>query len=252
MAASLSEQIADADVAETAEAACKLLLGDLPLLLPFALPDRRPMATDRRWKHAGPDALVAWIEDSAMVRDRLEALADLVSSRGGAVPIRACQWGDGPPGAADPETDWIGGPLTEDDAYHARGGAVVVGEIDRNDGPIAGLFIDGWSESLPAPRGELAVVFDIDAPLARAPQTALLAVKSGAGSDWSPTEMLGTLTQVADEMQARTLAPFDWPARVPDAPAAGFLGASLPLMMLEEGVASVSAGFCPPGPEPDR
>jgi len=245
----LAARLTAAKDAATQDDALRALLGDLPIVLPFALPAKTGLTGTARFKQAGPAALAHWIEDSGSVRETLEPISDLALT--GSLPIRAVQWADGSLNTPDPGEDWIGGPMTEDDVYLAQGSSVVIGEVSQGSQPIAGLFLDGWSETLPARVQDLTVVLDVDAPRARAPQTALLGVRSDANDPWTPRDVLRLVRQTMDAAQVRTLTPADWPGSDKVSGLASDLGATLPLLMVEQGVAAVTAGFCDPQPEPD-
>ena len=116
MAKDLTARLAAADAADSAEAALKALLGDLPVILPFVLPDARVFSDTGRFKHSSGAELTHWLEDSAMVREGLEAVSDLSAARAQDLGRVALQWDEDGPKPPDPDTDWIGGPLTEDDA----------------------------------------------------------------------------------------------------------------------------------------
>lgn len=248
----LTQRLAKSEAAETSEDALSALLKDMPVVLPFVLTDRRSFDTSERYKHAGPESLLHWIEQSAAVRERLEPLADLATAREMALNAVAVQWGDDGPSAANPNLDWVGGPLTDPDGYSARSSCVVVGDVSSSSGRIGGLFVDQWSETLPPQEGELGLVFDADAPLARAPQTCLLAVQSDR-SGWTPREVLQLISQTLDAAQARMLTPADWP-EVDDVGGgpSGALGATLPMLWVDDGYANVAASFCSPLLERER
>ncbi|MFL6127926.1 MAG: hypothetical protein ACJ73E_02540, partial [Mycobacteriales bacterium] len=52
-------------------------------------------------------------------------------------------------------------------------------------GPVAALLVDDWVEVVPATRQDTAVVFQLDAPGACAPQAVLLAVAADPGRRWT-------------------------------------------------------------------
>ncbi|ASJ72088.1 hypothetical protein [Granulosicoccus antarcticus] len=240
----LGQRLTDADAAGTPEDALKALLGDLPIVLPFRLADSSVFDQGKRLKHAGPSALLHWMEDSATVQDTLEPLADLMSARNGDMPATAMQWNEDGAVPNGPETDWIGGPRTKDDVYPATASCVVVGDISTRSRQIAGLYLDGWPETIPPLTGETGIVIDIDAPSARAPQVAILGVRTTPSEQWNPTNVAWLVHQVVDRAQARLLGPTDWSDEIQIEPLIRNLGATLPMLMVEHDIAALAAGYC--------
>ena len=99
--------------------------------------------------------------------------------------------------------------------------------------PLSGLFVDGWTETIPGRQETTGLAFHHDAPGARAPQTILLAVPPAATDPaWSVETLLDTLTEAQQLARIRGVGPdrLEWlgtmlPAVVlpdpasPDAPA---------------------------------
>jgi hypothetical protein len=74
--------------------------------------------------------------------------------------------------------------------------------------PLAGLFCDGWYETVPSAEETTGVAFHFDAPGARPPQAILLAVPAEAVKPtWSVDAILETVTEACHLAQIRAVGP---------------------------------------------
>ena len=79
--------------------------------------------------------------------------------------------------------------------------------------PLAGLFCDGWTETIPDREETTGIAFHHDAPGARPPQALLLAVPPAAANPaWSVDAMLDTVAEAHDLARIRAVGPrqLDW------------------------------------------
>lgn len=75
---------------------------------------------------------------------------------------------------------------------------------------FAGLFVDEWSETIPATEETTGLSFHFDAPGARAPQTMLLAVPSDpAAEHWTLDELLAVVDEALALARLRAVRPQD-------------------------------------------
>jgi hypothetical protein len=122
----------------------------------------------------------------------------LQMSAPGLPPVR--RWGALPP---DPADDLRGVVAT---VAHAPGALDTLAPADT----LAGLFVDEWSESIPAAEQTTGLSFHFDAPGARAPQTMLLAVPADPASEhWSLDELLGVVDEALALARLRAVRPQD-------------------------------------------
>lgn len=108
------------------------------------------------------------------------------------------------------------GALPPDPADDLRGVVAVVahapGALDTlaADDTMAGLFIDEWSETLPATQETTGLSFHFDAPGARAPQSMLLAVPHDLGQpNWTLEALLGVVDEAMALARLRAVRPQD-------------------------------------------
>ena len=74
--------------------------------------------------------------------------------------------------------------------------------------PLAGLFCDGWHETVPNADETTGVAFHFDAPGARPPQAIVLAVPPAADAPaWSVEAILDTLVEAHDLARIRAVGP---------------------------------------------
>jgi hypothetical protein len=88
--------------------------------------------------------------------------------------------------------------------------------------PVAALLVDDWVEVVPASRQDTAVVFQLDAPSASAPQAVLLAVAADPGRRWTEDAVEQVVLDTIRLAQLRAVD-LDLPAGSP--PAGHFLPA---------------------------
>jgi hypothetical protein len=131
-----------------------------------------------------------------------------------------------------PGERWLALPFEDLPAGQLAVVAHTSGTVDWG-GPIAGLFVDGWTETIPGREETTGLAFHHDAPGARAPQAILLAVPPAVTDPaWSVETLLDTLTEAQQLARLRGVGPdrLEWlgtmlPAVVvpdpasPDAPA---------------------------------
>jgi hypothetical protein len=73
--------------------------------------------------------------------------------------------------------------------------------------PLAGLVLDEWVETVPAPEVTTGLAFNFDAPGARPPQVILLAVAPPGAPRWTLFTLEQTLLETLDLAQLRTVDP---------------------------------------------
>lgn len=193
-AAALAQLTAPEGVAEAVEhhvARIRAVLGaEFPVLPRFPLAAADELATafaDQDTLLAGEqDAPLLWLSRAARVRAGVgrfdEALrhAELL----GAPEAVDLAVGQLPAGLGE---RWVGLPLVK--GKQIAGGRVSL--VVHHPRPVApggavcGLLLDEWAEVIPNTRELTGVVFQHDAPGARAPQSILLAVSPGGSFTWS-------------------------------------------------------------------
>lgn len=130
---------------------------------------------------------------------------------------------------------WVGLPGGKP-VLGGRISLVAYGVADVNlTGPLCGLLIDDWTEVIPNKSEMTGVVFQHDAPGARAPHAVLLAVAPTFGPTWSLPALEATVLETIELAQLRTV----------DADALRLLGHFLPGLFFAFNVANdtVSADF---------
>jgi hypothetical protein len=189
----------------------RLLLGNgFPMLPRFSVVNAPEVAASvaQRDSMNGGDAFAAhgWLSRIALVRPAVNRFARVLS----AAEISGAATGDLSliqlPFA--PNDRWLALPLT--DASSQAEVAIVAmwdGAVDPAK-PMAGLFIDAWSEIIPSPMETTGVSFHYDAPGARAPQTILLAVPPDPSmTTWSFDVLLDTVLEAHDLGRIRAVGP---------------------------------------------
>lgn len=197
----------------------RALLGEhFPLLPVFTVPN----AAGLRASVAARDALLggdplapsAWLARMALVRPDANRLARVRSAsellRGGVAPrdltvlqlphARGERWLALPVAGAEP-------PEAELAVVAHTSGTVDFGR------PLAGLFCDGWTETIPDREETTGIAFHHDAPGARPPQALLLAVPPAAANPaWSVDAILDTVAEAHDLARIRAVGPrqLDW------------------------------------------
>lgn len=110
------------------------------------------------------------------------------------------RWGALPP---DPEDDLRGVVAV---VAHAPGALAAIAAGDA----LAGLYIDEWSEQIPATHETTGLSFHFDTPGARAPQSMLLAVPSDArATNWTLDELLAVVDEALALSKLRAVRPQD-------------------------------------------
>ena len=229
-----------------------LLLPDLPVpsLVTLEEEDRAAWPT-RPLPGAGAADLAGWIETSAVVREQLAPLADLMLA-GAGIGVRVAQWPAPERGGADPDP-WIGHAPADG---RSGGASVVAVGIAGRSAPeqVCGLVLDTWQEVVPHTEASLGVAAPAATPPARAPQVALLALPPVDG-DWSTEAVHDCVRLALDLAKARTVDLRELPAAVPHGQkaAAGQArepydgpGWLLPLLRTTDHESDPRATACPP------
>jgi len=173
-----------------------------------------------------PLAPSAWLARMSLVRDGVDRLARVRSAaellRGDITPadlvLAQLPHGDG--------ERWLALPFAGGAAPAAELAIVAhtSGKVDFG-APLAGLFCDGWAETVPDREETTGIAFHHDAPGARPPQALLLAVPPAAQNPaWSVDAILDTVVEAHDLARIRAVGPreLDW------------LGTLLPALYLPE------------------
>jgi hypothetical protein len=189
----------------------RLLLGNgFPMLPKFSVVNASEVAASLAQKDSmnGGDAFAAygWLSRIALVRPAVNRVARVLS----AAEVSGAASGDLSlmqlPFA--PNDRWLALPLT--DSPSSAEVAIVAawdGAVDPAK-PLAGLFIDAWSEIIPSATETTGISFHYDAPGARAPQTILLAVPPDpAMTTWSFDVLLDTVLEAHDLGRIRAVGP---------------------------------------------
>jgi hypothetical protein len=237
VAASMSTVSARASDVEGSSNRLKALLGQaFPVLPRFTVADPEPLrksSAARTTLCAGDDlAPGAWLRGMGLVREGVERFARV---RGAAELLH----GDVVPRDLAvlqlPHTTgdrWLALPFARVPAGQLAVIAQTSGTVDFA-APLSGLFVDGWTETIPGREETTGLAFHHDAPGARAPQTILLAVPPAVTDPaWSVETLLDTLSEAQQLARIRGVGPdrLEWlgtmlPAVVlpdpasPDAPA---------------------------------
>jgi hypothetical protein len=215
----------------------KALLGQaFPVLPRFTVVDPEPLrkSTAARTTLCAGDDLApgAWLRRMGLVREgverfaRVRGAAELVHSDVVPRDLAVLQL---PHSTGD---RWLALPFDRVPAGQLAVVAHTSGTVDFA-APLSGLFVDGWTETIPGREETTGLAFHHDAPGARAPQTILLAVPPAVtGPAWSVETLLDTLTEAQQLARIRGVGPdrLEWlgtmlPAVVlpdpasPDAPA---------------------------------
>jgi hypothetical protein len=189
----------------------RLLLGNgFPMLPRFGVLNAPEVAASlaQRDSMTGGDPFAAhgWLARIALVRPAVNRLARVLS----AAEVGGATTGDLSlvqlPFA--PGDRWLALPVT-DPPSSAEVAMVAMwdGNADPSK-PMAGLFIDAWSEIIPSATETTGVSFHYDAPGARAPHTILLAVPPDpAMTTWSFDALLDTVLEAHDLGRIRAVGP---------------------------------------------
>ncbi|WP_420863492.1 EF-Tu/IF-2/RF-3 family GTPase [Algirhabdus cladophorae] len=241
----IQARLAAADAASDQVSVLKALIDGMPALTPLMAATTDAFAASTEIKNAGQSDLSLWLDEVQCVRGRAGPMADCLL--GSDVPLHALQW---PVNTTDP-ADWIGGPRNETETYFGRTSLVATG-ADPNLRPgevFAGLQIDSWTEVVPDATLTAAVAARADAPPARAPQLAVLAVPSATTPHHTPSSIAQTLHLAMDLAQARSMAlsylPFSWAQD----PTLEHLRSLVPFGAALASETLLTRATCPPQPE---
>lgn len=155
-----------------------------------------------------PLAPVAWLHQRALVRSPLDPLAALLThaEADGADVHAQLQVINRP---HRPGFRWCGLALGKEGPPPAGTVGVLVHAWGPlwPDRPVAGLVVDGWSETIPAAAETAAVSFHYDAPGARAPQAVLLAVHPALRpGKWDFDTLLATVREAVELTHLRPVS----------------------------------------------
>jgi hypothetical protein len=191
----------------------KALLGaEFPLLPRFTVVDPAPLRASlagRTTLCAGDDlAPGVWLRELALVREgvdrfaRVRGAAELVHSTD--IVPRDLVVAQLP---YDPSDRWLALPYDRVPTGQLAVVAHLSGAVDVGV-PLAGVFVDGWTETIPGREETTGLAFHHDAPGARAPQTILLAVPPAlTGPTWSVETLLDTLVEAQQLARIRGVGP---------------------------------------------
>jgi hypothetical protein len=195
----------------------KALLGQSQPALPvWTLSDQAPIAASlaARAELLGQDETVlpAWLQRSALVRgSELDAFAALLlHMEAGGVDVGGQL--DVVQLPHEPGANWLAMPFGPKGVPpHGSVGIVLhtmsaAGAVDFT-GPVSGILVDAWTETIPTGQETTAVTFHYDAPGAAAPQAVVLAVHPDrAPGSWTFDLLRDTVNEAADLARLRTLS----------------------------------------------
>ena len=199
------------------------MLGERFPVLPLftvADPDGLQAALDAREELLAGDPVApsAWLTRIGLVRRDVERLAAVISASD-------LLSGDLAPGDLavlqvphDAGARWLALPYDDNGPADAELAIVAhtSGTLDVA-APLAGLFVDGWTETIPDREETTGFAFHYDAPGARPPQAVLLAVPPAlVDPAWSVDALLDTVREAHDLARLRAVGPrdLDWIGRL--------------------------------------
>ena len=155
-----------------------------------------------------PTAAITWLHRAALVRPELDPLSGLLTHAEAAgvgvtgqltvaqLPHRpGARWCELPFGTAGPPPAGTVGLL------------VVAPDGFDPAGPVAGLAVDAWAETIPAREHTAGLAFHYDAPGARPPQAVVLAVHPRPNPErWDLDTLLATVHETAELARLRALS----------------------------------------------
>ena len=159
-------------------------------------------------------AIAGWLPKLGCVREGTGLLSDVLSAAEAMGQIGApddckvlqfprsatARWAALPPA---PDQDLRGAVAV---VAHAPDALASIAAADS----LAGLFIDEWSETIPADRETTGLGFHFDAPGARPPQSMLLAVPADPSADnWTLDALLETVNEAMALSRLRAVRPQD-------------------------------------------
>jgi hypothetical protein len=164
------------------------------------------LATSTDLQAGDPLAAVTWLQRAAHVRDgasRLETALLYGEASGGAQALRL-RVAQLPRRSGD---RWTGLPATAAQPITSGRLSLVVQSTASSGpaagAPLAGLVIDEWTEVIPDRTQLSGLSFHVDQPVARAPQTILLAVAPDEAHVWSLANLEATVLETLDLAQLR-------------------------------------------------
>ncbi|MEO8280460.1 MAG: hypothetical protein ABI564_12265, partial [Ideonella sp.] len=162
-------------------------------------------------------AIVGWLPKLGAVRENTGLLNDVISATEAmGVLTQASDFKLLQTSAQidKPVKRWGALPCDPDDDL--RGVVAVVAHAPaalatlNGDDAIAGLFVDEWSETIPAKQETTGLSFHFDAPGARAPQSMLLAVPHDLSvPNWTLDALLGVVDEALALARLRAVRPQD-------------------------------------------
>ena len=199
-------------IARATELARRALGGTVPLLPQFTLGEPAELAAslaDRDALLGGDDtAPLSWLHRMALVRPELDPLSGLLThaEAAGANLLDGIAVAQLPhrPGAVWAELPFgDGGPPPAGTIAFA----IVAPQRPAVDKPIAGLFVDSWTEVIPSTEHTAGLTFHFDAPGARPPQAVVLAVHPALDPQrWDLETLLATVAETRSLAKLRTLS----------------------------------------------
>ncbi|MEO6526677.1 MAG: hypothetical protein ABIP93_08655 [Gemmatimonadaceae bacterium] len=197
-----------------AVARIRAVMGEhFPVLPRFVVRNAVPLAASLKARATltGADELApwAWLEQMSLVRPgagrlaRVLSAADMLGSTTTPSDLAVVQL----PHVVGER--WVALPFTGGVAPEGELAIVAhtTGAIDVRK-PLAGIFLDGWSEVVPSREETTGVAFHFDAPNARAPQAIVLATPASVGmANWSVDAILDTVSEAHDLARLRAVGP---------------------------------------------
>ncbi len=214
LAAAGADTSDDAFLAAVTTAVKAVLGADFPFLPRFSLADPAGCAASLADRGAllGGDELAPaeWLQRRSLVRSgaaRLHELltyAELAGSGTGPADLSVLQL------PHRPGDRWFSADLPDDGTVPAGRISLTMhspGPVDIS-GPLAGIVVDDWMETIPAAVETTGVAFHYDAPGSRAPQAVLLAVPPDpAARSWSFEALRDTVIEAAELARIRAVDP---------------------------------------------
>jgi hypothetical protein len=115
-----------------------------------------------------------------------------------------------------------GGPVTTVAAWVADGMSIAPSSV------VGGLVLDDWTEVVPYAEAATTLVYQADAPGARAPQAVLLGLAPDVSSGWDIDTVVDLVIEAVEQAKLRTV----------DLETGAWLGRLLPAVLLPDGDAS--------------
>jgi hypothetical protein len=156
-----------------------------------------------------PLAARAWLARIGLVRDGVARLATALEAAellGGGLAPKQVAVAQLPAAAGE---RWLALPFPSAGPASAQLAVLAcMGGPVRFDGPLAGLFCDGWNELIPEDEQTTGMAVHHDAPGARPPQAVLLAVPPAAQNPaWSTDAILDTIAEANVLARIRAVGP---------------------------------------------